>query len=73
MVDEPGFYSGRFREDMKRALLEVGIFVYKDEERKRIKTDGDISITKFLNRLLGLEMAIQQALFQYFRYFKYLI
>jgi len=52
---------------MTRALLEVGIFTYKDEEKKRIKIDGDIPISKFLNRLLGLEMAVQQALFQYFR------
>ena len=68
IVDEPGFYSGRFHEDMRRALLEVGIFCYRDEEKKRIKTDGDVSITKFLNRLLGLEMATQQPLFVYFRY-----
>ena len=67
VVEVPSFYAGNFKRDMTRALLEVGIFTYKDEEKKRIKIDGDIPISKFLNRLLGLEMAVQQALFQYFR------
>ena len=67
IVEMPSFYSGHFTKDMCRALLQVGLYTYRDEERKRIKIDGDISISKFLNRLLGLEMAVQQALFQYFR------
>ena len=67
VVEVPSFYAGNFKRDMTRALLEVGIFTYKDEEKKRIKIDGDIPISKFLNRLLGLEMAVQQALFQHFR------
>ena len=67
IVQTPGFYAGNFIKDMCRALLQVGVFTYRDEERKRIKIDGDVSISKFLNRLLGMEMAVQQALFQYFR------
>ena len=68
VVKMPSFYSGHFTKDMCRALLQVGVYTYRDEERKRIKIDGDVSISKFLNRLLGLEMAVQQALFQYFRF-----
>ena len=66
-IEPPKFYSGNFMEDMKRALLEVGILTYKNEERSRVKTDGDIPVSKFLNRLLGLQIGTQQALFQYFR------
>ena len=54
-------------EDMKRALFEVGILTYKNEEKSRMKTDGDVPVSKFLNRLLGLQIGTQQALFQYFR------
>ena len=68
LVAMPSFYSGNFTKDMCRALLQVGVYTYRDEERRRIKIEGDVSISKFLNRLLGMEMAVQQALFQYFRF-----
>ena len=66
-IEPPKFYSGNFMEDMKRALFEVGILTYKNEEKSRMKTDGDVPVSKFLNRLLGLQIGTQQALFQYFR------
>ena len=71
LVAMPSFYAGNFTKDMCCALLQVGVYTHRDEERKRIKVDGDVSISKFLNRLLGMEMAVQQALFQYFRFTSY--
>ena len=66
-VDPPSFYSGNFKEDMKRSLLEVGLFCYKNDDKTKLKIDGDVQVSKFLNRLLGLEIGTPQALFQYFR------
>ena len=31
-----------------------------------MRTDGDITVSKFLNRLLGMSIACQQGLFHYF-------
>jgi len=37
------------------------------QKSKKLKIDGDVQVSKFLNRLLGLDIGTQQALFQYFR------
>uniref|UniRef100_A0A7N8YCH6 Protein strawberry notch homolog 2 n=1 Tax=Mastacembelus armatus TaxID=205130 RepID=A0A7N8YCH6_9TELE len=58
--------------DMKHGMMDVGIFC--KESRFGISTEKDCSITKFLNRILGLEVHKQNYLFQYFTdNFDYLI
>uniref|UniRef100_A0A665TH61 Protein strawberry notch homolog 2 n=1 Tax=Echeneis naucrates TaxID=173247 RepID=A0A665TH61_ECHNA len=61
-----------FLSDMKLGMMDVGIFC--KESRFGINTEKDCSITKFLNRILGLEVHKQNYLFQYFTdNFDYLI
>nr|XP_015221067.1 PREDICTED: protein strawberry notch homolog 2 isoform X2 [Lepisosteus oculatus] len=74
-VPPPKGYPGgdaMFFRDMKRGMIDVGIFC--KEPRFGISTEKDCSITKFLNRILGLEVHKQNSLFQYFTdNFDYLI
>uniref|UniRef100_A0A3B3UEU7 Protein strawberry notch homolog 2 n=1 Tax=Poecilia latipinna TaxID=48699 RepID=A0A3B3UEU7_9TELE len=61
-----------FFRDMKVGMMDVGIIC--KEPRLGISTEKDCSITKFLNRILGLEVHKQNYLFQYFTdNFDYLI
>ncbi|PWA20906.1 hypothetical protein CCH79_00007335, partial [Gambusia affinis] len=61
-----------FFRDMKVGMMDVGIIC--KEPRFGISTEKDCSITKFLNRILGLEVHKQNYLFQYFTdNFDYLI
>uniref|UniRef100_A0A674P6S9 Protein strawberry notch homolog 2 n=1 Tax=Takifugu rubripes TaxID=31033 RepID=A0A674P6S9_TAKRU len=58
--------------DMKLGMMDVGILC--KDPRFGISTEKDCSITKFLNRILGLEVHKQNYLFQYFTdNFDYLI
>ncbi|XP_054459235.1 protein strawberry notch homolog 2 isoform X3 [Anoplopoma fimbria] len=69
-----GYPAGEalFFRDMKIGMMDVGIFCR--ESRFGINTEKDCSITKFLNRILGLEVHKQNYLFQYFTdNFDYLI
>uniref|UniRef100_A0A3Q1BCK7 Protein strawberry notch homolog 2 n=1 Tax=Amphiprion ocellaris TaxID=80972 RepID=A0A3Q1BCK7_AMPOC len=74
-VPPPKGYPGgeaMFFRDMKCGMMDVGIFC--KEPRFGISTEKDCSITKFLNRILGLEVHKQNYLFQYFTdNFDYLI
>ncbi|KAM3876479.1 strawberry notch homolog 2b [Diretmus argenteus] len=74
-VPAPKGYPGgeaMFFRDMKLGMRDVGIFC--KESRFGISTEKDCSITKFLNRILGLEVHKQNYLFQYFTdNFDYLI
>ncbi|KAM8890033.1 strawberry notch homolog 2b isoform 1-T1 [Synchiropus picturatus] len=74
-VPPPKSYPGgdaMFFRDMKHGMMDVGIFC--KEPRFGISTEKDCSITKFLNRILGLEVHKQNFLFQYFtENFDYLI
>ncbi|XP_041862042.1 protein strawberry notch homolog 2 isoform X2 [Melanotaenia boesemani] len=66
-VPPPKGYPGgdaMFFRDMKEGMKNVGIFC--NEPRLGISTEKDCSITKFLNRILGLEVHMQNSLFQYF-------
>ncbi|XP_062306187.1 si:ch73-63e15.2 isoform X3 [Osmerus eperlanus] len=75
-VPPPKGYPGgdaMFFRDMKLGMMDVGIFC-KPDHRSGISTEKDCSITKFLNRILGLEVHKQNSLFQYFTdNFDYLI
>uniref|UniRef100_A0A672I452 Protein strawberry notch homolog 2 n=1 Tax=Salarias fasciatus TaxID=181472 RepID=A0A672I452_SALFA len=74
-VPPPKSYPGgeaMFFREMKNGMIDVGIFCR--ESRFGISTEKDCSITKFLNRILGLEVHKQNHLFQYFTdNFDYLI
>uniref|UniRef100_A0A3P8V5X7 Protein strawberry notch homolog 2 n=1 Tax=Cynoglossus semilaevis TaxID=244447 RepID=A0A3P8V5X7_CYNSE len=74
-VPPPKGYPGgdaMFFRDMKLGMMDVGIFCR--ESRFGLSTEKDCSITKFLNRILGLEVHKQNYLFQYFTdNFDYLI
>ncbi|XP_067872364.1 protein strawberry notch homolog 2-like isoform X2 [Heterodontus francisci] len=75
-VQPPKDYIGgpsAFTDDMRQGLMAVGIFC-KENRYGCINVEKDCSITKFLNRILGLEVHKQNALFQYFTdTFDYLI
>ncbi|XP_038634265.1 protein strawberry notch homolog 2-like isoform X1 [Scyliorhinus canicula] len=75
-VQPPKDYIGGpsvFIEDMRQGLMAVGVFC-KENRFGCINVEKDCSITKFLNRILGLEVHKQNALFQYFTdTFDYLI
>ncbi|XP_037679789.1 protein strawberry notch homolog 2 isoform X2 [Choloepus didactylus] len=60
----PGGAAAFFR-DMKQGLLSVGIGG-RESRSGCLDVEKDCSITKFLNRILGLEVPKQNALFQYF-------
>ncbi|XP_069337149.1 protein strawberry notch homolog 2 isoform X2 [Eulemur rufifrons] len=60
----PGGVAAFFR-DMKQGLLSVGIGG-RESRSGCLDVEKDCSITKFLNRILGLEVHKQNALFQYF-------
>uniref|UniRef100_A0AAR2JKZ1 Protein strawberry notch homolog 2 n=1 Tax=Pygocentrus nattereri TaxID=42514 RepID=A0AAR2JKZ1_PYGNA len=71
--DYPGgdamFFTGKTK---TQGMIDVGIFC--KESRFGISPEKDCSITKFLNRILGLEVHKQNSLFQYFTdNFDYLI
>uniref|UniRef100_A0A9J8B3U8 Protein strawberry notch homolog 2 n=1 Tax=Cyprinus carpio carpio TaxID=630221 RepID=A0A9J8B3U8_CYPCA len=74
-VPPPKGYPGgdiMFFRDMKKGMIDVGIFC--KEPRLGLNTEKDCTITKFLNRILGLEVYQQNSLFQYFTdNFEYLI
>uniref|UniRef100_UPI00358FF1F1 protein strawberry notch homolog 2 isoform X2 n=1 Tax=Myxine glutinosa TaxID=7769 RepID=UPI00358FF1F1 len=60
----PPNYPGNFFQDMKEGLLGVGI-ITKDA-RGNLTVEKELGLSKFLNRLLGLEVERQAALFTYF-------
>ncbi|XP_031430609.1 protein strawberry notch homolog 2 isoform X2 [Clupea harengus] len=69
--DYPGC-DAMFFSDMKQGMMNVGIFCR--DPRLGLNTEKDCTITKFLNRILGLEVHKQNSLFQYFTdNFDYLI
>uniref|UniRef100_A0A7M4G2I6 Protein strawberry notch homolog 1 n=1 Tax=Crocodylus porosus TaxID=8502 RepID=A0A7M4G2I6_CROPO len=66
MVSPPADYPGDFFKDVRQGLIGVGLI--NVEDRSGILTlDKDYNnIGKFLNRILGMEVHQQNALFQYF-------
>ncbi|XP_019369084.1 PREDICTED: protein strawberry notch homolog 2 isoform X1 [Gavialis gangeticus] len=75
-VPVPKYYPGgeaAFFHEMKQGLVSVGICC-REMKYGSISVEKDCSITKFLNRILGLEVHKQNMLFQYFSdTFDYLI
>ncbi|KAM4708684.1 protein strawberry notch homolog 2 isoform 2-T2 [Discoglossus pictus] len=74
-VPPPQGYPGgpaAFFQEIKQGLLSVGICC--KETKYNVVIDKECSVTKFLNRMLGLEVHKQNSLFQYFSdTFDYLI
>uniref|UniRef100_A0A8C5LW43 Protein strawberry notch homolog 1 n=1 Tax=Leptobrachium leishanense TaxID=445787 RepID=A0A8C5LW43_9ANUR len=66
LVSPPSDYPGDFFKDVRQGLIGVGLI--NVEDRSGILTlDKDYNnIGKFLNRILGMEVHQQNALFQYF-------
>ncbi|KAJ7412222.1 Protein strawberry notch 2 [Willisornis vidua] len=75
-VPVPKSYEGReadFFREMKQGLISMGICC-SQMKYGTVSVEKDCSITKFLNRILGLEVDKQNMLFQYFSdTFDYLI
>ncbi|OQR69151.1 Protein strawberry notch-like [Tropilaelaps mercedesae] len=67
MVKPPEEYDGDFFADCKEGLLGVGLVVKDDGPSSIAVLDKDYNnISKFLNRLLGLKVDLQNSLFKYF-------
>lgn len=66
LVSTPEYYNGDFFEDCREGLAGVGIVTIDRKSGSCILDKDHGNINKFLNRLLGLEVHLQNALFSYF-------
>ncbi|XP_055332799.1 protein strawberry notch homolog 1-like [Paramacrobiotus metropolitanus] len=65
VVKFPENFEGNFVEVMQKALRDVGLLEYHPKNGTH-KVVNSFKIDKFMNRILGLEIWLQSALFQYF-------
>ncbi|XP_050441174.1 protein strawberry notch [Adelges cooleyi] len=67
IVPPPEDYSGNFFEDVGGALVGVGMIINNEASPGNLTLDKDYNnISKFLNRILGMPVELQNRLFQYF-------
>lgn len=67
MVPPPADYKGDFFTDVGAALVGVGLIVNNETNPGVLSLDKDYnSISKFLNRILGMPVELQNRLFKYF-------
>ena len=67
MVPPPSDYKGDFFNDIAGALVGVGLIVNSETNPGVLSLDKDYnSISKFLNRILGMPVELQNRLFKYF-------
>lgn len=67
MVPPPSDYKGDFFTDVAGALVGVGLIVNSETNPGVLSLDKDYnSISKFLNRILGMPVELQNRLFKYF-------
>lgn len=67
MVPPPSDYKGDFFTDIAGALVGVGLIVNSESNPGVLSLDKDYnSISKFLNRILGMPVELQNRLFKYF-------
>lgn len=67
LVPPPTDYHGEFFKDIASALLGVGIIVQSETTPGLLSLDKDYNnISKFLNRILGMPVDLQNRLFKYF-------
>ncbi|XP_044763313.1 protein strawberry notch-like isoform X2 [Coccinella septempunctata] len=65
-IGPPRDYKGDFFQDCTDALIGVGLII-RDPSRGTLTLDKDYSnISKFLNRILGIRVELQNRLFKYF-------
>ncbi|GAB6030353.1 Protein strawberry notch 1 [Chamberlinius hualienensis] len=69
LVEPPCDQSSRmdFFQDVQKALIGVGLIARDENNPKILSLDKDYNnMSKFLNRILGLEVSLQNKLFKYF-------
>lgn len=67
MVPPPSDYKGDFFKDIAGALVGVGIIVNSEAMPGVLSLDKDYNnISKFLNRILGMPVELQNRIFKYF-------
>lgn len=67
MVPPPQDYKGDFFKDIAAALVGVGLIVNSEQMPGVLSLDKDYNnISKFLNRILGIPVELQNRLFKYF-------
>lgn len=66
LVSSPKDYSGEFFKDVRQGLIGVGLINMEDRSGLLTLDKDYNNIGKFLNRILGMEVHQQNALFQYF-------
>lgn len=67
LVPPPKDYQGDFFEDVQQALVGVGLVIQDAFNPKILSLDKDYNnMSKFLNRILGMEVDLQNRLFKYF-------
>ncbi|CAG9558910.1 unnamed protein product [Danaus chrysippus] len=67
LVPPPRDYSGDFFQDVASALVGVGLIVNSEAAPGLLSLDKDYNnMSKFLNRILGMPVELQNRLFKYF-------
>ncbi|XP_022110300.1 protein strawberry notch homolog 1-like isoform X2 [Acanthaster planci] len=66
MVPPPADYKGNFLRDAREALIGVGMVVSDDKYNVPVLDKDSSNMSKFLNRILGMEVEMQNQLFAYF-------
>ena len=66
LVPFPADYEGNFCEDVKRGLIGVGLVTVDSRVTVPILDKDYNNISKFLNRILGMEVNLQNTLFKFF-------
>lgn len=67
IVEPPRDYKGEFFKDVAGALVGVGLIVNSESSPGVLSLDKDYNnISKFLNRILGMPVELQNRLFKYF-------
>ncbi|XP_039751873.1 protein strawberry notch isoform X2 [Pararge aegeria] len=67
LVPPPGDYAGDFFQDVASALVGVGLIVNSEAAPGMLALDKDYNnMSKFLNRILGMPVDLQNRLFKYF-------
>ncbi|XP_055631316.1 protein strawberry notch isoform X2 [Toxorhynchites rutilus septentrionalis] len=67
LIPPPSDYKGDFFKDIAGALVGVGLIVNSEQTPGVLSLDKDYNnISKFLNRILGMPVELQNRLFKYF-------
>lgn len=64
-IDVSDYADGDFYKDCREAMVDVGLIEF-DKSMRSYYADKDISVDRFLNRILGMKVNLQNTLFKYF-------